>query len=237
MPENKPVVELYQLLAREMFAEARDLIETDPDVLETPFSSGESLLHWFAIESCTEIVSFLLRLGADPNSVDSAETPVLVSAVTAANAETVHLLLRAGALVDKDCPIDGRAIGVAAGRDDSPAILKLLIDAGASLDHCPKFFGSPLMSATSEGYAEIVNVLIDAGADPNLTDYSGQTALHKITAKTPGQIIETLISVGAHVNAVDDDGATPLQVAFHLALVEAAEILKKYGGKYSRDMR
>ena len=76
---------------------------------------------------------------------------------------------------------------------------------------------------------------------------SGMTPLHAAARKGLKEVVELLIHEGADVNAKDDDGDTPLDLALSAweddspevkaAKKETADLLRKHGGKMSRELK
>ena len=96
---------------------------------------------------------------------------------------------------------------------------------------------TPLHFAAENGQEEVVEQLIDKGANVNANAKWERTPLHG-TAKT-GQIgiIELLITAGANVNAKDFENKTPLDEAINYKHTEAANLLRKHGGKTSEELK
>ncbi|MBI3929117.1 MAG: ankyrin repeat domain-containing protein [Armatimonadetes bacterium] len=58
-----------------------------------------------------------------------------------------------------------------------PALLQLLVLAGAQLDHQDRRGRTALMHAAASGEAAVVDLLLQSGADPHFADFSGETPL------------------------------------------------------------
>ena len=54
--------------------------------------------------------------------------------------------------------------------------IRLLIDAGADVNHCENGGTTPLILAASNGHLDAVKLLVDAGADTTAKDDRGMTA-------------------------------------------------------------
>ena len=82
---------------------------------------------------------------------------------------------------------------------------------------------------------EIIVLLIAEGADVNAkTTVGGYTPLHEVRAK---EIAALLIDNGADVNAIDVYGDTPLDYTIEVKRNEAADYLRKHGGKTGRELK
>jgi ankyrin repeat protein len=90
-----------------------------------------------------------------------------------------------------------------------------------------------LHRAAANGQKEIAELLISKGADVNAKDIWEQTALHESAFGGRNETIELLIAKGADVNAKNNAGETPLDTAIQYEEPEAADLLRKHGGKSS----
>ena len=94
-------------------------------------------------------------------------------------------------------------------------IAKVLIDAGARLDHVTgegEKRKTAIGLASEYGQADVVKFLLQAGAKVNETDGRGETALHAAAMETPQRLVllQILLGAGADVNAKGFKGDPPL---------------------------
>ncbi len=114
-------------------------------------------------------------------------------------------------------------------------VVRLLLNAGAEVDHQSKFGSSALILSAANGYDEIVAILLENGANSNLRKRNGKTALMMAsgegggiasTTTADGRIFSTpipskgnvavakvLLSHGADPNLADEDTLTALHYA------------------------
>ena len=121
------------------------------------------------------------------------------------------------------------------------AVKQFLAD-GADVNVKDKGGFTPLHWAAIEGHKEIAELLIDNGADVNAKDDSGSTPLHSAASLGYKEIIELLIAKDADVNAevvskTRYNGRTPLDEAIVDNETEAANLLRKHGGKTSEELK
>ncbi|MDI1226532.1 MAG: hypothetical protein PSY14_02460 [bacterium] len=116
--------------------------------------------------------------------------------------------------------------------------VKMLVDAGATLEERDAWGNTPLLSATLHGYPDVAAFLIDAGADYNAANKRGDTVLH-ITLRKPGfeQSYDDYLPIAdivlqkpdANVNALNDKKQSPLSVAAKEHLYEYTQTLVDKG--------
>ena len=90
-----------------------------------------------------------------------------------------------------------------------PAVVKILIDAGADVNVVDGT-GTALCEAAYKGYTVIVAMLLKAGADVNLT-YPLHASLASLLEGNETCVF-MLIQAGANIDKVDDRGRTPMQI-------------------------
>ncbi|KAI9150449.1 Ankyrin repeat domain-containing protein [Paramyrothecium foliicola] len=137
----------------------------------------------------------------------------LYEATDVENLETVQLLIRFGANVDATGEEYGNAL-TAAAYDGTIEIVKILLDAGASVNG-PE--GWALQAASSEGHMEIVELLLSKGADVNAcTTHKGMpqgTALQAAVEAGNFDIVELLLQHNANPNLGAGELSCPIIAA------------------------
>ena len=110
------------------------MLSDNSNWLHLKSSSGETALHYLAIEGDLEAVRFLIEKGADANAAtDLGETP-LMNAARVGNTETCLLLIEKGADVNaKDELLDYTAMHYAAA-SGKVELLDALLAAGGRAD-------------------------------------------------------------------------------------------------------
>ena len=108
------------------------------------------------------------------------------------------------------------ALGAAVSRTRFPAVVQLLLDAGAD----PNAAGALRVATEREDNVPVVRAilaaLLDANADVSERYYGGAyTPLHLLLQSQPNSVVlvDLLLGAGADVNATAVDGVTPLHTA------------------------
>lgn len=125
-------------------------------------------------------------------------------------AETVALLLEAGAAIDVREIGGGTALTLAAQYNENPRVTALLLQWGAEVD-AQEVSGQTALMYAVDGNRNpaIASALIEAGADLETRTRFGRTALMHaaLYASTPSSV-ERLLDAGADAAARDDGGRT-----------------------------
>ncbi len=146
---------------------------------------GRSALHIAAHARQREAMRALVRLGADPRALDAQRYDTVTIAAVAADVETMRVALAIGGDAKAiTSPYAGTALIAAAhlGHDE---IVRVLIEAGAPLDHVNNLSWTALIESV---------VLGDGGAR------------HQRSARH-------LVAAGARRDLGDRNGVTPVQMA------------------------
>ena len=103
---------------------------------------------------------------------------------------------------------------------DNPAIVQLLLQAGADPQAVDNEGLTPLHRGAVNSNPVVTAHLLAAGADPNALDNEGYTPLHHSAAGgASGRVIARLLAAGADPLAESNDGRTPLHSALRYAVV------------------
>ncbi|CAG08390.1 unnamed protein product, partial [Tetraodon nigroviridis] len=198
-------VEICNFAYTGQFDKLKQSILSDKSLASKTDQDRRTALHWACSAGHTDIVEFLLDVGAEVNlqddvSLDQGRIPLRL--VT-----PLH-------------------IAASAGRED---IVRALISKGAQLNSVNQNGCTPLHYAASKDRYEIALMLLENGADPNATDRLESTPLHRASAKGNYRLIQLLLRQSASTNIQDSQGNTPLHLACDEERVEAAKLLVEHG--------
>lgn len=177
--------------------------------------------------------------GAKANITRGDKKAPLLEAIRSNQEAKVALLLKYGADTDTS---NGRnemnLLHVAAARNATPAILKMLIDAGIPADSQDNGRKTPLQVAAASSSTRAVRRLLDYGANANLKSTSagrkGWTALfYAAEPSRPSSnntsIIRTLRMYGAEIDCKNEEQQTPLHLAISRRANYQAQALVQSG--------
>ena len=112
----------------------------------------------------------------------------------------------------------------------NPAIVALLLKAGANPNGAVRAGETPLMLAARTGNADAVKMLLGAGAEVDAKEtWNGQTALMWAAAAGHGPVVQVLIDHRADIHARSNSGATALIFAVRRGDMAAVRALLAAG--------
>lgn len=169
------------LVLAEELARAEKLLKEHPELICDRNISGETPLHWLAIENQVDGVRMLLKNGADPHSSDYSGDSVLQSAATVGNRETIAILLSAGVPVDATHPRNAEtALHGAARSSRDPAVIDQLVDAGANVNAMDDLEWTPLHAAAMLRNIATAERLLERGANASQIGGFGERPLDMV---------------------------------------------------------
>jgi uncharacterized protein len=147
-------------------------------------------------------LQILLKGGCDPNALERDRYDIVTIAGVADDPETLRVALANGAkATNVTSRYDGTALIASAhlGHDE---VVRLLVEAGAPLDHVNNLGWTALIEAIILGdggrrHTNVVRILVSAGADVNLADGNGKTPLTLATSRNYTEMMAILTAAGA----------------------------------------
>lgn len=111
------------------------------------------------------------------------------------------------------------------------SILEVLLSHSRSVELRNGIEMTPLQTAASFGYIEIIRLLLDAGASVDALDSHrpSNTALTYACRNGQYEAAKMLLKHNANVNWLCEDGMTPLTIAKHVGHSELEMLLRRYG--------
>ena len=138
----------------------------------------------------TELLPVLLDAGADPNYIGNRGWTVMGDCILHSDIPTLKFLLNRGA--DPNRGFGGEPAIVNAARVGNVEVLRLLVDAGASLFDDPRVAPNALFEAIARGHTEIVRYLLAQGVSCNSRKPFGKTAMEWAAEKGTPEIQELI---------------------------------------------
>jgi uncharacterized protein len=144
----------------------------------------------------------LLRLGADPNALESQQYDIVTIAAVADDVPMLRIALVGGCRPNNvTSPYQGTAL-IAAAHLGQVEVMRTLIAAGAPLDHVNNLGWTALIESIVLGdggkrHTAVLKDLVDAGANINLGDRAGDTPLVLAKKRGFGEMAKILEAAGA----------------------------------------
>lgn len=174
-------------------------------------------------------VKELLKKGAKPNSKDdNGYTALIYSCAYGYEGITK-------ALIDAGANVKGRYNGVhpivAAVNNDNTKTMKMLLDAGATVNCVDENGYTPLMFAAQEGYKNSINFLLIKGSNIDAETNDGHTALSIAIQNGHTDIVQRLLAYNPKKRGYSVEAHSPLNTSIHLRKTNEKQMLKNYGMK------
>ncbi len=220
-------------------ADTLPAVLADTENLNTADDGGRTVLMWACESSNLTAVQELIRSGADVRTRDNQGRTALMYAASSQFSEIVDARLHSRADVNEEDSSGETALHFAAGLASSswdlidtgadchcatanfwpnllppapkPAVVAILLAAGADPNAVDVDGATPLMYAAEEGAPEILRTLLTEEADLNAQDAKGLTALMYAADHCQTESVRLLVHAGADVTLRDNNGYTALK--------------------------
>ena len=174
----------------------RQMIESGQPLDETD-NSKRTAVHIAAFQSHDEILELLVESGADINALEYMQYDVITIAAVANDIDIMKLALRLGGNPKNVTSLyEGTAL-IAAAHLGHAEVVRLLLEAGAPVDHVNNLGWTALIEAVILGngddrYVNTVKHLLTHNANPDIPDRQGRTPLDHARSLGYQQLVELL---------------------------------------------
>ncbi|MFC1492769.1 ankyrin repeat domain-containing protein [candidate division KSB1 bacterium] len=206
----------------------KNIIDSDPDKLESLDTGGYTPLLRAAIGGHTDLVEYLIDKGANIEAKERYQMTPLFWAINQKHTDTAKLLIEKGAYISVKNIFQSQPL-VPAAEGNMREIVELLIEKGADVN-AKGMMGAAIHRAAFRGNAEIVGILADNGANIEAITRS-MTPLHLACNAGRPDAVKMLLEKGSDADVLGRFIA-PLEWALRCGSPQAeecAEILIKNG--------
>jgi ankyrin repeat protein len=163
---------------------------------------GRTPLHVATFRKNRDAITALVKAGADINAKENDRYDAVTIASVANDVGTLRMLLQLGASAKQvTSRYDGTAL-IAAAHLGHDLVVKMLIEAGAPLDHVNNLGWTALIESIVLGnggthHTETLRALVQAGANVNIADRNGQSPLALARSRQYAAMVQILEKSGA----------------------------------------
>lgn len=159
---------------------------------------GHTLMHMAAHGKDPRFVSYLAKLGANPNLLDATGFPPLFYAFLMTNIETIRVLLQLGAHPEQELPDHSYLLELAI-LNKNEEVTRLLCQYGANPNRKLKTGITPFILAIRQNSIPVLRILLSFGVRLDIPVQGHYPTEYAILFDTP-KILSILLEAGAAVN-------------------------------------
>lgn len=175
-------------------------------------AEGNTPLHFAARTADPGVAALLRDAAAELDVLNNEGYSPLAIACQAGNWRLARFLLERGAKADLEHAVPA-LVAAAAGEDDDPAGVQLLLKHKARVDARDRSRRSALHLAAAAGHLELIQVLMAAGANLEARDNAGRTPFLEACAHARSEAVQALLPYRPDLHAVDGSGLNGLWLA------------------------
>ena len=175
-------------------------------------AEGNTPLHFAARTADPGVAALLRDAAAELDVLNNEGYSPLAIACQAGNWRLARFLLERGAKADLEHAVPA-LVAAAAGEDDDPAGVQLLLKHKARVDARDRSRRSALHLAAAAGHLELIQVLMAAGANLEARDNAGRTPFLEACAHARSEVVQALLPYRPDLQAVDGSGLNGLWLA------------------------
>ncbi|KAL1490906.1 hypothetical protein ABEB36_011581 [Hypothenemus hampei] len=192
---------------------------------------GMQPLHMAAWHGHSEAVRVLINLGVSTHAVTKSQYTLLICAARNNHEDVIDYLLDTLEDVQIDAADeDGQTAVFHAASNGHVAIVRRLVEAGASLEKPNKENRTALHEAARNGHVEVAELLLMAKEiDIEAADSLGCTPLHLAAQYQQDRMVDILLENNANIDSQNQKGNTALHIAASLGSKGIVECLLLHG--------
>ena len=181
----------------------------DPNIAD---KNGESCLHAAIYGMCnSETIQGLIDHGSNVNAINKDGASPLLLACSAAQTDSVKLLLKAKADPNIAYADGDSSLHTAISADCEKETLQELIDSGGHVNSLNARGRTALLFGCLYRQTDSVMALLEAGADPAIDDDESFSCIHAaVDGRCSTETLQALIDHGAYIDAKRKDGTNAL---------------------------
>ena len=178
--------------------------------INTPFASGLTPLLLAVKKRDTKLITALLTAGADPKVISNSGQTVLhkISKYHLISRENLHSTTQK---LNETSP--EKFINEELDFSETEAIVKMLIQNGASVNESDDAGNTPVMIAAQANNIHLVNLFISQGANINAVNNQGHTLFHLALINNDRKLSKYLLENGLDLDANNFDLDSAISIA------------------------
>ena len=189
---TNPLIEAVRLNNLQM---VKYLLAHQADVTEKYDGANTILLYALKENAQNEIISELLKAGADANAKDANGQTPLMLAISSNKDVAVDVLLQNNADIKQKTPTGKTLLSYAFENNVNPDIFSKLIVGGANINDVNADGNVLLIQALSAGKYEIAEQLLKNDADVNVENQNGENALsYALSHDIPADLLAKIVN-------------------------------------------